>query len=262
MMLCAAQNYQENIIEALADAGADLDQGSTNHSEINTPLANAIQNNSEDAVKALIRKGATINYNNLTDHKDHKDHKVHKVHTNTMIPMERALSCGGKYLQDLMDAGAYTNFLVPPTFGETNISGEKKILVSPLLIPIKYYNLEIIKTLLKNDADPNLKSDNTVQENLKTPLQFAISMNQNEACKLLIEYGARTDILSSEEKEDLQKMVEGYENIRPDFPPCQRLANQCRRFIRKSCCKKYEFEALINRLPPRLKNYVQNADKN
>ena len=70
-----------------------------------------------------------------------------------------------------------------------------------LHVSIYQQNLNVIRLLLQNGFDPNVKSTKTGS----TPLHYAVATNNLAAAKLLLQYGANTSIRNNEGYSPVEK---------------------------------------------------------
>ncbi len=188
----AVDNGYFEIVEYLLQHGADV-----NLKDINgcTPLQIAVANSDNDIeiVKLLIENGADINAqdeNNCTilDYAFNNNRieiikeilkydNINDINKKKYIDI--LLIYFSKYNDILSFRWLNENFKI-----NANIE-DKKSRYTPLQIAVKNNNIEMVKLLLENHADVNLKDINGC-----TPLHWAVECNNIEIVKLFIENGA------------------------------------------------------------------------
>lgn len=190
----AAENDRREVQTYLLDRGADVDiQSQSGH----TAISLAVSNNHPEVVKQLIDRGAN----------------VHLASTNGWSPIQLAYD-SGEITRLLMEAGAdgrrATNDLTPLYFAASRNSTEtvQALIVAgvdleqeqvndthntALTIAVKNGHVDSARALLEAGANINHRSD---RQNF--PLQYAVIYDLRSMVRLLLEFGASTELVDQD----------------------------------------------------------------
>ena len=155
-------------VEFLINKGIDINSIKTGH-EFVSPLMAACLNNQYKMAEFLIEKGANIYYEN-----SHRYSIIHQIIIHRHFELAELFIKKGLELNKIYKNGQTPLMLacedIKPN-GEHNSD-----------------SLKMIKLLLKNNADPNLKSGGPSDE--KTALMMAFESDNNDIANILIDNGA------------------------------------------------------------------------